>query len=239
MTKLLSAASYAASKTLSLKGQSIKRSQLAEVLAAMLGYQTYAALTVEERDDSLDYHLDDAEMLVLNTEGAERRANELRVGDVPGLIHACVSALRSVAAVSVHESLVHFYDEYGREALIDAIANSGDVSAAISETNAFFDSEVDLPYALPVTDDLWSARLEWSIEASGDLKGSHEIESDRMFTGDTLNCYGKVTFIKAGRAGLIFFESEGTGGVDESWREKDRDDEAEYMESLARLDRNF
>ncbi|WP_402721297.1 hypothetical protein [Janthinobacterium rivuli] len=220
MTKLINVASHAVSKSLVKDGKSIKRSHIQEVLAAILGYQTYAALSVEENDDSLAYHLDDAEMLVLNPPAGARRAHALDVA-APGLIEACIAALQNVAPVRVYEDLDQFYDDYAREELVDTITNSDDVSAAMSETNAYFDSEANLPYETPATDDLWAARSEWCIEASGDIKGGHDTESDRMFAGDTLNCRGKLTFDKAGRAGLIFLESEGSAGVDESWREQD------------------
>lgn len=226
MTKLISAASHAASKSLAQNGlgiQPIKRSQIQEVLAAMLGYQTYAALTVEEQDDSLDLHLDDAEMLVLNLPAAQRRAEVLGFGAALAIVQACVDALRTSAPMRVYEGMDNFYDSYAREALIEAIANSDDVSAAISETNAEFDSEPYLPIETPDTEDLWEARTDWSIEAGGDMKGGHDIESDRMFAGDTLNCRAKLTFDKAGRAGLILLDSEASAGVDEIWREQDHD----------------
>lgn len=220
MTKLISVASHAASKSLVQDGQPIKRSHIQEVLVAILGYQTYAAFSVEENDESLEYHLDDAEMLVLNPPAGERRAHALDVA-APGLIAACIAALQDVAPVRVFADLDHFYDDYAREELVDTINNSDDVSAAMSETNAYFDSDANLPYETPATDDLWAARSEWCIEASGDMTGGHDTESDRMFAGDTLNCRGKLTFHKAGRAGLIFVESDGSAGVDESWREQD------------------
>lgn len=226
MTKLISAASHAASKSLAPAGpvfKPIKRSQIQEVMAAMLGYHTYAALSLEEQNDSIDLHLDDAEMLVLNIAAAERRAQGLGFDALPELVQACVAALRASAPMRVHESMDDFYDSYAREALVDAISSSDDVSAAMSETNAEFESEAYLPIETPDTDDLWEARTEWSIEASGDMKGSHNIESDRMFSGDTLICRGKLMFDKAGRAGLVFVESEGSAGVDETWRERDVD----------------
>jgi hypothetical protein len=236
MTKLISAASHAASRTMADNGHSIKRSHVSEVLAAMLGYQTYAALTVEEQDDGLDHHLDDAEILVLNQPAAERRAQALGAGAVPELVQACVSAMQSIASMRVHEGLDHFYDDYAREALVDTITSSDEVSAAMSETNAYFDGEAELPEAMPDIEDLWEARIEWSIEATGDLKGSHDIDSDRMFAGDKLNCHAKLMFAKAGRAGLILVNAEGSAGVDDSWREADHDAEAAYMESLDKLD---
>ncbi|OEZ97976.1 hypothetical protein [Duganella phyllosphaerae] len=233
MTTLVSSTAYAVSKFMASSGHTIKRSHISEVLSAMLGYETYAALVVEESDDQLDYHLGDAEMLVLNQAAAEQRANSLGITAVPLLLQTCISAMQGSTTTPVYKDLGHFYDSYGREALIDTISSSDDVSAAMSETNAYFDSDPELPEETPATTDLWTERDSWSIEARGEMQGSHDVESDRMFAGNMLNCFAKLTFNKAGRAGLILDNSEAYGGVDDSWRADDRDDEADYMESLA------
>jgi len=232
MTTLVSSTAYAVSKFMASSGHNIKRSHISEVLAAMLGYQTYAALVIEESNDDLEHHLDDAEMLVLNQAAAEQRANALGITAVPLLLQTCISAMQGSTTTPVYEDLDHFYDSYGREALIDTISSSDDVSAAMSETNAYFDSDPELPEETPATTDLWTERDSWSIEARGEMQGSHDVESDRMFAGDTLNCFAKLTFTKAGRSGLILTDSEGYGGVDDSWQVADRDDEAAYMASL-------
>lgn len=236
MTKIVSAAAFAASKALALSGHAAKRSHVSEAIAALLGYSTYAALAVEEQDDTLAQHLDDAEFLVLDRAAAERRANALGLTDIAAVLDACAEAIKdSVGARAlVYDSVDDFYDSYCREALAEAISSSDDVSAAMSETNAYFGDDPELPDATPETANLWSAKTEWSIEASGDMHGSHDLESDRMFTGDTLSCRGRLTFAKAGRAGLISTDSEGYAGVDDSWQTQDRDDEAAYLASLPR-----
>lgn len=233
MTTLVSSTAYAVSKFMASSGHKIKRSHISEVLAAMLGYQTYAALVIEESDDDLERHLDDAEMLVLNQAAAEQRANALGITAVPLLLQTCLSAMQRSTTTPVYKDLDHFYDSYGREALIEAISMSDDVSGAMAETNAEFDGDPELPEKTPATEDLWSAREQWSIEALGEMRGSHDVDSDQMFAGNTLNCFAKLTFNKAGRAGLVLDHSEAYGGVDDSWRADDRDDEADYMESLA------
>jgi len=73
---------------------------------------------------------------------------------------------------------------------------------------------------------------EWTIEADGTMTGEYDPEGDRMFNGDTLNCRGWLIYRKAGRAGLVFIEGDGTGGADDSWRDLDRDDEWAYQQSL-------
>src|SRR3546814_3932031 len=50
MATFLAPAAYAASKSLAAQGLSAKRSHLSEIIAALLGYRTLAALTAEELD---------------------------------------------------------------------------------------------------------------------------------------------------------------------------------------------
>ena len=233
MTTIVSTAAYAAAKALAPAGHIPKRSHLSEVMAAMLGYQTYAALVVEERDASLPHHLGDAELLVLNPPAGELRARKLGVGDVSSVIQACIVALKaSVGDIQVYRGLDDFYDSYGRDALAEAVSSSEEVASAMAETNAYFGDDPELPDETPPTENLWEARAGWSIEARGKMHGEHDADGDRMFAGDTLNCYGKLSFVKAGRAGLISADSEGYAGVDDSIRNQDHDDEAAYMESL-------
>ena len=77
MSTHVRSAAYAASQALAAQGLAVKRSHLSEIIAALLGYRTHAALAVEEADVSLDYHLDDAEVLVLNQPMGEARAEQL------------------------------------------------------------------------------------------------------------------------------------------------------------------
>lgn len=56
MATFLAPAAYAASKSLAAQGLSAKRSHLSEIIAALLGYRTLAALTAEELDPGLNYH---------------------------------------------------------------------------------------------------------------------------------------------------------------------------------------
>lgn len=61
--------SHAAAQARCSLGQSkidVKHSWLLEIFAACLGYETLAALTSEQTDESLQYHVGDAEILVLN-----------------------------------------------------------------------------------------------------------------------------------------------------------------------------
>ncbi|WP_313054501.1 hypothetical protein [Pseudomonas lopnurensis] len=239
MSSYVRSAAYAASQVLAAQGLTVKRSHLSEVIAALLGYRTHAALAVEETDVSLDYHLDDAEVLVLNQTMGEARAEQLGLPAagvaVPDVMTACIDALKAHAgSVGVYVSVADFYESHASQALAEAIYNDDDVAGAMAESNASFPDEPEMDIECPSTTDLWAAVSEWAIEADGVMTGEYDLEGDRMFNGDTLNCRGRLLYSKAGRAGLVLIEASGMAGADDSWRDLDREDELAYLQSLER-----
>lgn len=230
MSNYVSSAAYAASQALAAQGLTVKRSHLSEVIAALLGYRTHAALSVEEADPNLDYHLDDAEILVLNLPMGGARVTELGLAvavTTPSVVTtACVDALKaSASSASVYVSVADFYDSHARQALAEAIYDDDDVAGAMAESNASFPDEPEMDSECPPTTDLWAAVDEWAIEADGVMTGEYDPEGDRMFNGDTLNCRGRLAYRKAGRAGLVLVEGSGMAGADDSWRDLDREGE--------------
>lgn len=215
--KIVSIAAYAASRVLVHEGLGIPRSHLSEVAAALLGYKTLAALQVEESDSTLDYHLDDAERLVLNIPSGGARADTL--GLPVAVVGACIDALKATAAVPVHAGVSDFYDEYAREMLEQVIAEGEFTAMVMAESNASFPDSPDLGDATTTSGDLWASPTEWSIEASGTLSGEYDPDGDRMYNGHELNVWGKLLFAKAGRAGLIYLESEEGADADDGWRD--------------------
>lgn len=237
MSHYVSAAAFAASRALAAQGLKTKRSHLSEIIAALLGYRTYAAMAVEEADSSLDYHLEDAEILVLNVPMGTTRAEELGFSDAQAsaaiVTQACVDALKAEAtSMKVYVSVEEFYDAHARQALAEAIYMDDDVASAMAECNAYFPDEPDMPLECPPVEDLWASVKEWSIQADGVMTGEYDPDGDRMFNGNQLQCRGRLVYDKAGRAGLVFAESEATGGLDDDWREHDREDELEYLRSV-------
>jgi len=234
MSDYARSAAYAASQALSTQGLAVKLSHLLEIIAALLGYRTYAALTVEEADPKFEYHLDDAELYVLTQPIGEARLEELglvAMGLPPAaIITACITALKIGAGpLGVYVGIPDFYDSYARQALAEAIYSDDDVTSAMCGSNAIFADEPDMNIECPATTDLWAAATEWTIEADGVMTGEYDPDGDRMFNGDTLNCRGRLLFSKAGRAGLVLIEASGCGGIDDSWRD-DRDQELAYFQ---------
>jgi hypothetical protein len=222
MTTIVTPAAYAASKTLASSGPSPTRSQLCEVIAALLGYQTYAALVTEEANASLSHHIDDAEILVLNKPAAAMRAAAIGIANIPTVVQACIDAIRGAVkpAIGVFVGVDDFYDTFARDRMVQVAIDSDDVSGAMADSNALFDDDPDFQGDTPATADLWQARTEWSIEANGDWVGSYESDAERMFNGDTLNCSAKLTYDKAGRSGLIASNSEAYANRDDSWSDQ-------------------
>lgn len=236
MANIVSSAAHAATQTLAQHEPAPKRSHLIEIIAALLGYRTYAALTAENADPTLELHLEDAEILVLDHDAGIVRARQLITDEtaIDTVVTACAEALRLPGArYELFVGIEDFYDSHAREALADTIYNSDEVAAAMSESNASFPNEPWMDVECPKTEDLWSANGEWTISAQGVMKGKYDPDGDRMFNGDTLNCSGALTYRKAGRAGLVFSDSDGTGGADDRWRDADREDEARYWAEQA------
>lgn len=230
MTTLVTSAAYAASKTLAPFGSTSTRSQLSEVIAALLGYQTYAALGIEEANASLAYHLDDAEILVLDKPSAEKRATAIGIANVSAVVQTCIDAITSAVGpdISVFVGIDDFYDSYARDRMVQAATSPDEVSSAMAESNADFDGDPEFPDKTPATDNLWQARAEWTIEADGDWGGSYDPDADRMFNGDTLNCSAKLCYDKAGRSGLIESNSEANAHREDSWADDDYEAEQAY-----------
>ncbi|TBU88458.1 hypothetical protein [Phytopseudomonas dryadis] len=237
MSNYVRTAAYAASQALSAQGLTVKRSHLSEVIAALLGYRTHAALTVEEADSSFAYHLDDADILVLNKPMGETRAEELGLpaaGIAASLVTmACIDALKvSARSEHVYVGVAEFYDSHAREVLAEAIYNDEDAAGAMAESNASFPDEPAMDIECPPTTDLWTAADEWIIEADGVMTGEYDPDGHRMYNGHSLNCRGRLIYAKAGRAGLVLVDTQGMAGLDDSWRDQDREDELAYLLSL-------
>ncbi len=233
MTDIVKTAAYAASKSLGPYGSGIKRSHLSEVLAAMLGYRTFSALAMEEKDSELEFHLDDAELLVLNQAMAEQRALELRISSLREAMQACLGALMAAAeskSIAVYVGAEDFWNSYARPRLASAISSSREVMSAMSETNADFNDDPELQDWMPSLADLWTATDMWSISAEARMEGEHDFRNELDFMGDTLECDAELFFEKAGRAGLRFAHSRCGATVDDSWHLEgfyDEEDETE------------
>ncbi|MBA4344483.1 MAG: hypothetical protein C0423_20275 [Methylibium sp.] len=246
MSELVRSAAFQAAQNLSSRSLKLGRSHLSEVVAAALGYRTFAALGIEENDPDLDLHLGDAELIVLNVKMARQRCLELDPAMSSSTADAVVNAVVGAVRQAGHERIAVFrgvddlYDSHIREAMVDAVESSEEAADATAGSNAQFSSSPSFPDATPEVGDLWVARSSWSIESSGVWHGAYDPEGDRMFNGDTLNCFARLTYRKAGRAGLVFDEADVGAGANDDWRDQDHEAEASYWaEEAARRGPSF
>jgi hypothetical protein len=143
----------------------------------------------------------------------------------PAVVDACVSAVKACLSVPVHLGVAGLYDDFAREVLEQTIYDGENVSNVMAESNAFFPDYPDLEGggvdgSHTASGDLWTSTESWSLEDSGTLTGEYDPDKDRMYNGHSLDVWGKLTFSKAGRAGLILEDAEEGASADEDWRDE-------------------
>ncbi|MDN4358018.1 hypothetical protein OA801_06765 [Citrobacter portucalensis] len=208
-----------------IRNTSLKRSHVHEVVSALLGYASHAALTQESKksqDDKkplYEFSLSEAEYIVLNLPQGLERALKFGVSD--DAFRIFISELKSGLSAKVSESVDDFYDDHIREILAEEINQHALDSGEMAESNAYFDYLPDMDYKLETSGNLWTSVDEWSIADTGTLSGEYDPEGDRMYNGHTLNVKGKFIFAKAGRAGLVLLDDSTECFIwpDESWRD--------------------
>lgn len=216
MADFLTPASFQARKFLAQQGHTVQHQPVLEVLAALLGYKSFAALKVEEGLPGQDYYLDDAELLVLNEPEGLTRAQSLTL-PADQVVPRCINALKALCPVPVFVGVQDFYDLHAQEALAGAIYDSDDVAGAMADTGASYEDDPEMDGEWKA-DDLWHSQQSWSIEDGGTLSG--DPVGERIFAGDTLLCHGALIYAKAGRAGLVLIDTTGGASVDDSWRDQ-------------------
>lgn len=196
---------YKISQHPEVQNSSLKRSQLHEVVAALLGYKSHAAMVQEDKNPEQDYVLSDAEFIILNVAQGRSRAEKFEMSETS--INHCIEEMKVGLLVPVFLSVDDFYDDT-QVSFLEKIQDDIFSSDAIANSNADFD---DLPYLdqkITVSGDLWKSTHDWSIEDTGVMEGDYSSEGERFFNGNRLDVTAKFAFAKAGRAGLIFLSDD-------------------------------
>lgn len=213
---------YNISKRPELQNSLLKRSQLHEVIAAMLGYSSHAALVQENKNLQLtDFEFSDAEFIVLNVPYGKSRAQKFSMSD--DVLNCCISEIKTGLSAPVFESLSDCYDDYLREKLAGFIYDQAEQSGEMADSNAIYPEYPYMDDKIITSGDLWTSVDEWTIEDTGTLTGEYDPDGDRMFNGNVLHVKGRLTFAKAGRAGLVHLPDEADFSIssDDSWRDYD------------------
>jgi len=217
---------YKISQHSEVQNTPLKRSHFHEVIAALLGYASHAALVAESKSDEQDYELSDAEFIVLNVPYGKERALKLNMPD--DVFNICIIEVKTGLGIAVYDSVENFYDDHLRELLAKLIYQDAEESGVMADSNASYPEYPYMDDKLVTSGNLWTSINEWTIEDTGTIEGEYDPEGDRMYNGHQLDVRGILTFAKAGRAGLIlliddcdFFVSS-----DDSWRDYD-----DYLDS--------
>ena len=210
MADFVKTAAFAAKKSLALKGITIQHGIALEIVAAFLGYRTYAALVVEEGNESLKYHLADAEIIVLDFDSGITRLTELEVMQgfiIQDFIDAIVECRDGV-----FPDLSDFLGDYVERELQGVILLRETVIEAVERATGSDPFSVELDGQWSFSEQLWTASNSWEVSCSGSVEGvANCISTDSDDDGvvEEVGCSGWVKFAKAGRAGLIFQRSGG------------------------------
>lgn len=209
MTDFVKTAAFAAKKSLALKGIKVQHGIALEIVAAFLGYRTYAALVVEEGSESLRYHLADAEVIVLDYDGGITRLTELEV--LQGfIVQDFIDAIVECRA-GVFQDLSDFLGGYVERELQDVILSRETVIDAVERATGSEPFSVELDGQWSFSEPLWTAGDTWEVSCSGSVEGlADRVGADNDDEVEEVRCSGRVTFAKAGRAGLRL---QGTGGT--------------------------
>lgn len=202
----ISTIAFEARKSLSASGYDIPYNKSLELLAALWGYGTYAALKTSpsENVDALFPH---AEHVVFQREKLQARLHELQLMVVPEaeVAQAVLSACRSKwegdgTATRFHLSMDDFKDHIAEDVQDRAVSDDY-VLSAYAGTNASADEFLVEDYEY---ESLVDAEGDWIFVGMGAHTG--EIDPDRMYSGHAGNFTATYTFEKVGRVGLIEIE---------------------------------
>lgn len=195
MASILSPLSLYAQTALSTNGIEIKHSTLLQILAALLGYETYAALKHEEDDQNLDFHLMDADFFILNISLGETRAS--RLCDYPEkVVVECIEALNRMLPAPVFTSIESFYSKHGNDAVAAALDDRDLLTKQVDSTWSP-KGKLVITGNFTCDETVWTAREIWT------LKGEAFWESDGKLSANGKTPIGIVVYRKAGRGGLI------------------------------------
>lgn len=199
----ISTVAFLARNVLRSSGVNFSQTTALELVAALLGYGTYAALKLDLGVDAEEMFVT-ADHVVLQPPALSKRMRKLDLdqGHAQAVGKAVVDACRRAVEEEdnpcrFHASMEDFQDFIFEDVQTRAVGDS-DVSSAYAETNAYIDEFYTDDYEYePLVD----ADEEWTLVASGSHTG--EIDPDRPYSGHAGSFTATYTFQKEGRCGLI------------------------------------
>lgn len=201
----LSTVAFQARNVLRLSDINISQTTFLELVAAQLGYGTYAALKLDPAVDA-EGMFASADHVVLQQPALSKRMRKLGLDQGraqavgKAVVDACRLAVEEGNSCRFHASMDDFQDFIFEDVQARAFSD-GDVSSAYAGTNASIEEFYTDDYEYePLVD----ADEEWTLVASGTHTG--DIDPDRPYSGHAGSFTATYTFQKEGRCGLIEIE---------------------------------
>lgn len=199
----ISTVAFQVRNVLRSSGVNFSHANTLELVAALLGYGTYAALKLDPDIDP-DEMFPAADHVVLQLPALSKRIVKLGLDEGhakavgKAVVDACGLAVEEEGnPCRFHASMDDFQD-FIFEDIQTRAASDSEVSSAYAGTNAYIDEFYTDDYEFePLVD----ANEEWTLVASGSHTG--EIDPDRPYSGHAGSFTATYTFQKDGRCGLI------------------------------------
>lgn len=203
---------YSIHRILTASGLAISRGHVQQLLAASLGYGSFAAFQASTEEQP---GLAGADYVILDVAGLEARTQNLGYGSsIAPVTQAIATAIKADPEPPLlFLDASEFIDEVVHQFADENVLNHDAVSSAAAETNAYFD-EVNLEASEPA-DALKDSPEFWEVPVSGNI--GMEQDPDKVFSGDSILVDGVVRIWKAGRVCLTDdMELDIGAGVDDS-----------------------
>lgn len=181
-----------------------------QILASLFGCNTYAALLNDEKKAPPNGGLGAAEHFILNPEWGIHRCRTLSLPE--DLAACCFWGAKKAFSIDANPELMptcgvfgsveEFWEEEGRSDLIYRIYNDDHYSGVLNELNhvGYLPDGFDLDHQ---SGNFWQSEQEWIIHARGTMDGELGDDEGSIFAMDDIDLLTRVTYRKAGRAGLI------------------------------------
>lgn len=176
-----------------------------EILASQFGFNTYNGMIVELAQTREGTGLLSAEHYILNSDWGLQRCRALRL---PRELAACCLVGAQEAFGNLFTNVDDFWHAVARDEVIRQVNDDEHFSAAMA---ALAHVEYD-PEGFELdrqSKNFWQARTRWVLHTSGEMQGAFSDEDGEDFLEEeTIDVWGRVTYQKAGRAGLVLSNVE-------------------------------
>lgn len=223
MTIGISDLAHSVRKNSTSAGVPVQLGHAQQLVAAALGYKSFAAYQAAQGAAQEPPHLDDVHHVVLDYDMLDERAGELGAAPAPSQLRELIGDAFKVRAphALIHASHASF-DTYVREHVDQVVIEDGDVNSEMAGANydgideVYFDFEVE-SNTIPV-----GSTLDIDLDGHVGLG----IDTERPYSGHIVNVEGTLSVARSGRRCFGSVDCEVTkASLDTNWGDDDHDGE--------------